>query len=398
MATTRRYYEDVELDRSRATILSIEDADGRRAVLLDSTIFYPEGGGQSDDRGTINGAAVTEVRERGADVLHFVKGPEADVLVPGPAELRIDSARRRDFATQHTAQHLLSATILRLFGAPTLSMHLGEETCTIDVDASEIDTASLAEAEEATFDVIEADYPVIAHLCPPEDIASFPLRKKPPVGEEVIRVIEIDGYDYSPCCGTHLPSTGRIGTIKIVGAEKYKGMTRVTFVAGRRAFRDHRVVRAAAEKAAVTLKVPVAETGAATASLAERMALQERSLLNLRETLAGHEATRIAAANEGRTIVECFGDRGMDEALRVGRALQKLTEAIVVVASAADRKAAALTARKDVDLRATMKQLLETYHGVGGGGPSYFQAAFDSKANLDGFLAASRQAFARGMQ
>ncbi len=396
MATVRRYYEDVDLDRGEATILSIENIEGKRAVVLDSTIFYPEGGGQSDDRGTINGAAVTAVRERGTDILHFVDGPLAAALAPGKAELRIDAGRRRDFATQHTAQHLLSATILRLFGAPTLSMHLGDETCTIDVDTPELGATALAAAEEAAFDIIETDYPVIAHLCPPEDIAAFPLRKRPPADEAVIRVIEIDGYDYSPCCGTHLPSTGRIGAIKIIGAERYKGMTRVTFVAGRRAFRDHRAVRAAAEKAATTLKVPPAETGTATVALAERLAQQERTLLNLRETLAGHEAARLAAASGGKTVVECFADRGIDEALRVGRALQRLTDAVIVVASLADRKAAALTARKDADLRPTMKALLEARHGVGGGGPSYFQAAFDSKADLDGFLAAARSAFSGG--
>jgi alanyl-tRNA synthetase len=398
MATTRRYYDNIELDRCEATILSIETVEGRRAVILDSTIFYPEGGGQSDDRGTINGVSVTEVRERDADVLHFVEGPGTEQLAPGAAELRIDAARRRDFATQHTAQHLLSATILRLTGFPTLSMHLGDEICTIDVDAPALVEAELAAAEEATFDVIEADYPVIVHLCPPEDIASFPLRKRPPTDEAVIRVIEIDGYDYSPCCGTHLSSTGRIGTIKIVGAEKYKGMTRVSFVAGRRAFRDHRAVRSAAEKTALTLKVPVAETGKASAALAERMVQQERTMLNLRETLASHEATKIAASSGAKAIVECFGDRTMDEALRVGRALQKLTDSIVVVASGADRKAAALTVRKDADLRPAMKALLEAHHGIGGGGPSYFQAAFDSKADLDAFLASAKQAFSGGTQ
>jgi alanyl-tRNA synthetase len=396
MATTRRYYENVELDRCEATILSIETVEGRRAAILDSTIFYPEGGGQSDDRGTINGVAVTEVRERGEEVLHYIEGPGSESLAPGKAELKIDAARRRDFATQHTAQHLLSATILRLMGAPTLSMHLGDEICTIDVDTPTMEPEALAAAEEATFDMIEADYPVIAHLCPPEDIASFPLRKRPPAGEEIIRVIEIDGYDYSPCCGTHLPSTGSIGTIKLIGAEKYKGMTRVSFVAGKRAFRDHRSVRVAAEKAAATFKVPVAEAGKAAIAFAERMALQDRALLNLRETLAGYEAARIAAAGDGQTIVECFGDRGIDEALRVGRALQKLTDAVIVVASGADRKAAALTVRKDSDLRPTMKALLEANRGVGGGGPSYFQAAFDSKVDLDSFLAAARQAFSGG--
>jgi alanyl-tRNA synthetase len=243
MSTVRRYNEDVFLDRGSAKILSVVEDGGRRAVVLDSTVFYPEGGGQPGDRGTINGVAVTEVLE-GEDgaVLHFVEGPGADALKPGKAELRLEAARRRYFMTHHTAQHLLSATILRLFGAPTLSMHLGEDCCTIDVDSGTLTAEDLAAAEDAAFAVIEEDYPVIVHLCPPENIADFPLRKRPPEDESVIRVIEIDGYDFSPCCGTHLPSTGPIGIIKTIGLEKYKGMTRVSFLAGRRALWDYRTV------------------------------------------------------------------------------------------------------------------------------------------------------------
>ncbi len=306
---------------------------------------------------------------------------------------RLDETGMREEAAQHTAQHLLSATILRLFGKPTVSMHLGSDFNTIDVDAAELSADELSEAEAAVYDIIEADYPVVAHLCPPENVADFPLRKKPPEDEEIIRIIEIDGYDYSPCSGVHLPSTGLIGMLKIIGAEKYKGMVRVSFVAGRKAFRDYRAVRAAAEKAAAPLKVPVAEIGAAVLSLADRAAALDRSLLNARESLAAHEAARLVASSAGKTIAECWADRSMDEVLRVGRAAQKSTEAVIVVASAADLKAAVLTARKDADLRGTVKGLMEAHGGKGGGGPSFMQAAFTSKGQLDGFMAAAKAAY-----
>ncbi|MFA6507327.1 MAG: alanyl-tRNA editing protein [Treponemataceae bacterium] len=394
MATERRYYEDIFLDRGTASILSVFNEGDRRALILDSTLFYPEGGGQPGDRGTINGVAVTEVIEQeDGTVLHYVEGPGADTIGLGKAELRVDAVRRRYFATQHTAQHLLSATILRLFGKPTLSMRLGDDYCTIDVDAAELSAADLAAAEDAVFTVIEEDYPVITHLCPPENLADFPLRKRPPTDESVIRVIEIDGYDYSPCCGTHLPSTGRIGTLKIIGGEKYKGMTRVSFVAGRRAFLDHQTVRAAAESVSVLLKTPAEGIAAGVRALADKYVAQERTLVNLRETVAAFEAARLIV-NPGSTLyLHTYGDRSMDDALRIGRAAQKLTDAVIVVSSSADRKAAVLTSRKDADLRPIMKSIIEAVGGKGGGGPSFQQLAFDSKAQLDAFMEKSAEAF-----
>jgi len=394
MATRKLYHEDTGLDRAEATILAIKEIGGRRAVVLDATVYYPEGGGQPGDRGTINGMAIASAEDRDGVILHFMEGEGAAALAVGPAEVRIDAARRRDFATQHTAQHLLSSTFLRLTGAPTLSMRLGDEYSTIDVDSAEIGAAQLDAVEEAVMDAIEADRRVIVHLCPPERIEDFPLRKKPPAGEEIIRVVEIEGLDYSPCCGTHLPSVGPIGLLKITGAEKYKGMTRISFLAGRRAFTDYRTVRRAAEAAAASLRVPVAGIGSAVAAAAERAASMDRILLGLRENLAARDAERLAAAAAGGAIIERFADRGIDECVRVGRAAQKLTQATIVVASAADRKAAALSGNSDADLRPRMKALLAAHGGKGGGGPSFFQAAFDSLSDLDAFLAAARAEFA----
>jgi alanyl-tRNA synthetase len=173
-------------------------------------------------------------------------------------------------------------------------------------------------------------------------------------------------------------------------------MTRVSFVAGRRALEDHRNVRRAAEAVSVLLKAPVAEIAVAVRGLAEKSAAQERTLVNLREQVAAFEAVRLTAGAPAKAYSRCYGDRSMDDALRVGRAAQKLTDAVIVVASSADRKAAVLTSRKDADLRQAMKGLSETVGGKGGGGPSFQQIAFDSKAQLDAFMAAAAAAFAGG--
>lgn len=391
MATTRLYYEDVFRDRSPAVFLRAADLDGRPAAVLDSTVFYPEGGGQPSDRGSIGGVPVLDVREHDGEVYHVLSEPPA--FRPGQeVELRLDAARRIDLATQHTAQHLLSATVLRLTGAPTVSMHLGDDACTVDVDSPDLSAADLSACEEAAFDVVEADYPVVVHLCPPEDPASFPLRKKLPEGQEVVRVVEIDGYDFSPCCGTHLPSTRHIGSIKVLGFERYKGMTRVAFAAGRRAFRDHRACRAAAEKAGAAFRVPPAAGGDAAAAAAERIAALNRTVLGLRESLAAFEAERLVARS-GAPVLETFRDRSMDEALRIARAAQKLTRSPVVVASAVERKAAVLCSAPDADLRPAFRSLAEACRAKGGGGPSFVQASFDAGADLEAFMAAAAETF-----
>jgi len=170
-------------------------------------------------------------------------------------------------------------------------------------------------------------------------------------------------------------------------------MTRISFLAGRRVLREHRSLHDAAELASVALKVPLKETGAAVLRMTDRLTAQERTLLNLRENLAAYEAKSLAATAAGRNIVECFSDKSIDEAVRVGRALQKLSQTIIIVASGPDRKAAILCARQDIDLRPAVKPLMEAHGAKGGGSPSFFQLAFDSKAQLDAFLASARAKF-----
>jgi alanyl-tRNA synthetase len=269
MKTERAYYDCTGGEAVRAAVLEVRSQGERTALILDKTIFYPEGGGQSADRGTINGIPLLDVREEGGEILHLVSTAEA--LKPGPGELRLDAPRRRDFTVHHTAQHLLSGTILRMTGFPTVSMHLGEDLCTIDVDAPAVSGEALLAVEDAVQDAVEADVPVVIHRCPPEKVEDFPLRKTPPQREEVIRVVEIRGHDFSPCCGTHLNSTGPIGIVRILGAEKYKGKTRISFIAGRRVFRESRLLRQNGEIVSRALKVPVAETGRGVLALLERM-------------------------------------------------------------------------------------------------------------------------------
>ncbi|MDR3122941.1 MAG: alanyl-tRNA editing protein [Treponema sp.] len=396
METQRRYYETPSAEPFAASLLEIRPHNEALALILDATVFYPEGGGQPADRGTVNGVPLLDVQERDGEILHIVAAGEGRRLQPGPAELILDRARQRDFTTLHTAQHLLSGTLLRMTGAHTVSMHLGDEVCTIDVAAKELTEATLVEVEEAAADAIEANQPVIIHLCPPERVEDFPLRKVPPQGEEAIRVVEIAGNDFSPCCGTHLSSTGEIGILRILGAEKYKGMTRVSFIAGRRVLRDSRILWRNAGIISRSLKVPPAETSPAVAALLEKTALLERKLKALEEDAAARRADALLAgknAAEGTVLVESFPDADMEEVLRIGRAAQKRCPAVLALAAPRELKFAGLCSVKSLDIRPLFQGILEQHGGKGGGGPSFFQGQFSRPEDLAAFLAAIPDAY-----
>jgi alanyl-tRNA synthetase len=402
--TERLYYDYAAPEPFPAELREIRPLGDRTALLLDRTIFYPEGGGQEADRGSVNGVPLLDVKETAeAEILHLAAAFDAENLRPGPVTLLLDSRRRRDFTAQHSAQHLLSGTILRLTGKYTVSMRLGAEVCTIDVDAPELSADTLGRIEDAVADAVEADAPIVIHLCPPEDITQFPLRKVPPRGEEVIRVVEIAGHDFSPCCGTHCRSTGQIGMVRILGAEKYKGMTRVSFIAGRRVLEDSRALRRNGETISRALKVPVAETGAGVLALLERSAALERELKALREAAAEAEAAALLAktplplkaappaglspsSGESPAVITGIYDGSFDDILRTGRAAQKKTTAILLLASGTEKKFAAFCSGKGTDLRSLLAAAMERHGGKGGGGAGFFQGVFESRDDLESFL------------
>jgi alanyl-tRNA synthetase len=401
MSTEKFYYDFFSSDIFNTRIAEIRPLGDKAVVILDKTIFYPEGGGQSGDRGTINGVPLLDVQEKNGEILHLVSGADSGRLTPGDAALRLDLKRRRDLTVSHSAQHLLSGIILKLTGKYTVSMHLGDEVCTVDVDAQDIAEETLLAVEEAVADAIEENHPLHIHLCPPEKLESFPLRKVPPQGEEVIRVVEIEGCDFSPCCGTHIKASGEIGILRILGAEKYKGMTRLTFIAGRRCLNDSRALRKNADSISRALKIPVTEIGKGVLDYMDKAAAIEKRLKQMEENAAQLKAEALvkkaglppaagadstAAASNASAIFEAYTDSDSDEILRIGRAAQKITDKILVLASEKDLKFACFCGAKGVDVRPLVKAAFEAAGGKGGGGPSFFQGSFASSEALAGFI------------
>src|SRR5262249_39801349 len=233
--TERLYLADPYLTRFQARALRAFPVGKRLAVVLDRSAFYPEGGGQPGDRGALGGVPVVDTQERDGEVVHLVEAPQ---WTQDEVEGVVDWARRFDHMQQHHGQHLLSAAFLRVHGAPTVSFHLGEKTCTIDLDSSieRFSAEALRSAETAANESIWQDHPVIARDFTGEERARLTLRKEPVKGD---RVILVEGVDASPCGGTHPRRTGEVGSIAVLRAQRWgSGATRVEFVCGNRVVRQ----------------------------------------------------------------------------------------------------------------------------------------------------------------
>ncbi|MFL5301741.1 MAG: alanyl-tRNA editing protein, partial [Anaeromyxobacteraceae bacterium] len=281
--------------RFEAQLTSVRPFRGRLAAILDRTAFYPEGGGQPADRGRLGGVEVLDVQEVEGEILHLLSAE----LAPGTVEGEVDAARRRDHLQQHHGQHLLSAAFETTARARTTSFHLGDETCTIDLDvaADRLGREALRAAEARANDLVFRDLPVTAREYGAEELATLPLRKEPAKGSRVVVVGEAgDIADASPCGGTHPRRTGAVGGIAVLRATKWGSGTRVEFVCGWRVIGGLIEATRRIAEAAVPLRCAPAELPAAVARLAEEATVRRKDLERLLLTLADAEAARLSAA------------------------------------------------------------------------------------------------------
>jgi alanyl-tRNA synthetase len=242
MATEKLYWPDPFATAFEGGAAHLGELGGRRTLVLDRTIFYPESGGQLADTGTLavgdRTFHVEDVQVDDEGTIHHLVTEPLEGAAGGPVRGSIDATRRRDHMAQHTAQHALSRALVDVARAETVSSRLGATSCTIDVEGA-LAERDVARAEDLVNAVVTGDVVVRQHFPTADELARMPLRRPPKVASNV-RVIEIEGFDFSPCGGTHCTRSGQIGLVRVVGLEKYKGGWRVTFHAGKRALDDVR--------------------------------------------------------------------------------------------------------------------------------------------------------------
>ena len=233
--TEKIYLENPYLRQINGRIVEKIYMNNKYYIKTNKTIFYPNlAGGQPGDKGTINGVQVLDTYEDGDDIVHVVK----ENIHSDKVELSIDWNNRLDYMQQHSGQHLLSSVFYKLHNGETIGFYIGKEYVYIDVDIPEISEDEIEKIEQFANRIIYSNFLIKCYTIEKNKMDKLPIRKEPPINSN-IRIVEIDSIDFSPCCGTHLRSTGELGIIKIRKVEKYKGNIRVEFVCGNRALKDY---------------------------------------------------------------------------------------------------------------------------------------------------------------
>ncbi|MBQ6700961.1 MAG: alanyl-tRNA editing protein [Oscillospiraceae bacterium] len=235
LPTKRLFDENPYLEKFEATVLFCEETENGFGVVLDSTAFFPEGGGQFPDEGTLNGEKVLDVQEDKKGVIrHLVqKAFSAEEKILG----QIDMARRFDFMQQHSGEHIFSGLAHSKYGATNVGFHLGLAETTIDLDIP-LSEEQVLELELCANEAVYKNLPIKITYPTAEELEALPYRSKKKLSGK-IRIVTVLGYDICACCGTHVKNTGEIGIIKITSFQNYKGGTRLFMLCGKRAFLDY---------------------------------------------------------------------------------------------------------------------------------------------------------------
>lgn len=369
--TLRLYYEDAYRTEFDAQILrSIPGERGTAGVILDRTCFYPTSGGQPCDRGTLDTQPVFDVVEEDGEIVHWIAGRIQGPSVHG----RIIWPRRFDHMQQHTGQHILSQAFLKASDAQTVSFHLGEEFSTIDLDRATLEASEAEAIEDLANEIVFANRVVITRFVAPDELFALELRKAPSV-ERDIRIVEIEGFDRSPCGGTHCSRTGEVGPIAIRKWERRGQEIRVEFVCGWRALRDYRWKTATVNELALAFSVKDRELSAAVLRLMQEAADNRRELHRLQDELLAAEAAKLLNEaswwNDTRIVLRAFDEREPQEVRKLASLLvegQK-TIALLGISGKQARLVFARTADSPADMAALLKKTCLTFGGSGGGQP-----------------------------
>jgi alanyl-tRNA synthetase len=379
MTTDRLYHQDPYMMEFNAMVLEQTNGPDGFHVILDRTAFFPTGGGQPCDTGLLGQALVIDVMEQDGVIVHILDRP----VSPGPVTGRVNRDRRFDHMQQHSGQHILSSCFEKLFDANTVGFHLGNQYVYIDIDKQDLTDDEIIKAEDMANDIVFENRPVWVHTVDISGLHKFPLRKPPAVDQD-IRIVEIQGFDYCPCCGTHVTNTGSVGIIKIRKWEKSKDNLRLEFVCGIRALKDYREKNRSINSISSMLSVrdfEVTET-------VKRLSLENKSLAkdlaNSREEVCILEAGNMlrAAVNAGpASIVKyMFYRRPFDEVKMIASSITGTGRAIAILCTA-DRKAQIVVSRSDdlpIDLRPIFRDAISQAGGKGGGSEKVVQGGLDS--------------------
>ncbi len=372
----RRPY-DTEFE---AEVVSCVFNQDRYEVILDQTLFYPEGGGQPCDHGELNGISVLDVQERDDKVIHYLDQPlPAGTKVKG----KIDWERRFDFMQNHSGEHILSGLIHRHFGYENVGFHMGE-VIQIDFDGM-ITPAQLKEIEMEANEVIYRNIEIGSIFPSAAELETMDYRSKKKL-TGTVRIITVDNADCCACCGTHVSRTGEIGMIRILSCRKHKKGVRLEILSGKRAFEYTRMIMEQNTKISVALSAEPHKTYEALETLQKQYTDKIHQNTELLETLF---AVKLQDYEENAPLLVDFEEGIERNSMRkmANEMLVKKNPRVCAVISSIPEGRAFVIMSADTDLAGYRNVLNEKLQGRGGGTKEILQGTFQaSKEEIESVL------------
>lgn len=405
--TDRLYYRDSflhEFEGEITEVVPVADINGRHGVYLDRTAFYPTSGGQVYDTGWISSAGssakvpVVEVAEtEDGRVVHYIEADKAPLQGTRIRGL-IDPVRRRDHMQQHSGQHVLSAAFIRLFNLPTVSFHMGEDACSIDLDTPTLTAKQVEETEALANQIVQENRPVEIKFVTQSAAQEMGLRKPPRTDKDELRLINIQDFDLSACGGTHVQNTGQIGCILLRKTERVRQGWRVEFVCGQRAVATARLDYTALTEAAALYSGHIRDVPQQVRKFQEEVRSANKAGERLLEELAELHAARLLAEvtpiNGRKVIARVNKERDLAFIRLLAQKLTRLElNVVALLGSEAGQISLVFAQSKGMpfDMGALLKETLAKLGGRGGGSKDMAQGGLPGAEGLEAALEALAQ-------
>ncbi len=406
--TDRLYYHDSFLYNFDAEVRDAVESP-RPALILDRTAFYPTSGGQIHDTGWITTVTsesgptarmrVTEVADtEDGHIVHYLEAPLKNIQPGTRVRGEIDPVLRRDHMQQHSAQHVLSAAFVRLFGMPTVSFHMADDYCSIDLDTPSLTKEQVEAAEKLANEIMIENRAVDVRYVTRDEAASLGLRKLPPAERDQLRLIDIRDFDLTACGGTHVSQTGQIGGILLRKFDKVRQGYRVEFVAGQRAIATARRDYTTLTETAALFSSHIYEVPQQVRKSLEEIRSLRKQVEQSQDELAVAQATALLAetpASNGRKlIVRTFADRDLNSIKLLAQKLTRQSKVVIAFLATTSPQPSlvfAQSAGQPYDMGALIKETLARLGGRGGGSKDLAQGGVPQADGIDAALAAAAQ-------
>ena len=379
--TEKLYDLDSHLREFSTEVLSCEKEGERWAVILEKTAFFPEGGGQAADTGTLGSARVLDVQEKGGDILHYTDSP---IPVGETVAAALDWERRFRRMQNHSGEHLLSGLVHARYGYRNVGFHLGDGDVTVDFDG-ELDRTQLEELETAVNLAISENVPVKCWYPSREELAALDYRSKLELTENV-RLVRIEGYDLCACCAPHVSRTGEIGSLRILDHMRHRGGIRLHMLCGLDAMEDARARYLATLAISGLLSVPQLETPRAVRRVLGELEDTKQALAGSRRQLLAMKASALPATDGNLCLFEPESDMlSLRELVNAG-----MEKAGGLCAAFAGKEGdwKYIIGSRSLDLRSLAKEINAAIGGRGGGRPEMIQGSCTaSRQEIEAYFA-----------